>query len=127
MLNAFRSYLAVNHHYSMSQLAAFKWVLVIISLATIGTVLIGLPSALYLMPSGAYCFFDFGSPVIVAWFIPILVSLLLPRSRWSCVIHFLLLVCLVLDHCSWYCIIQLYINLSYHSSDNGSCTQYAYG
>lgn len=71
---ALRNYLSVVHRHNMSVRVA--WIIVL-GMWTVGeTVTYGFASIsdVVLMPAGAYCFYDFKSPLIYAWFAPIMVS-----------------------------------------------------
>lgn len=71
---ALRNYLSVVHRKTITVRTA--WIITL-SMWTIGTaVTYGFASVsdVVLMPAGAYCFYDFKSPLIYAWFAPVMVG-----------------------------------------------------
>jgi hypothetical protein len=71
-LSASCSYLDIVHGYKISVLVARLWIFINLCASIFGTWIVGIFSTIKLMPSGDYCLYDFTSPVITKFFIPLM-------------------------------------------------------
>ncbi len=76
-LIAWRNHRIVAHSKDISPKTAFGMVAGVWFISEVGTFSLGLISPIYLMPTGAYCFYQFSSPVMLYWFCPVMVIALL--------------------------------------------------
>ncbi len=76
-LIAIRCYLAIIHRIIITNRLAYIICAVAWIFGLAGTALVGLVSDIYLMPAGAFCFYQFSSPVIAYWFVPVMLLALI--------------------------------------------------